>query len=585
MVEAGIALGGIDSVLRTPDDRFHGLPDYTFAPSYTLVSNPVGDEPLRMHYVDEGPSDAAVVLALHDDITWSYLYRKMIPIFVDSGFRVVAPDLVGFGRSDKLADRTSYSLAQHVAWVHEFVHALNLNSIILVCQGWGGPVGMAVLAREPDRFMRVVAGNTLLPTLTEEHQPALTGLLKAIVLSQRDRVFDASTAVARATARDVPPDVLAAYDAPFPDERFKQAMRQFPLLTPVSLDDPGAVMNRETFAVLTRFEQPFLTLSGDSDPETSGWEQIFQERIPGALGQPHLLLEGTGHCWPEDRGAQAAHLVVDWLRDRGSMRQRTRPARDAWPEATVPDDEKPSFDPAEPEPRASQHWPGIDDARLTWERVRERKEIRLYAGDIPFFRLTTPGLDYLAEPYRQLVGLSINRSDAHHVLHDLSQPMPLADDSVSSFQSEEVFHYLRFESLAGIIDEIHRALRPGALFRLSFPDYGCDFLRERCLYDSDGRIVFDPGAGGSPQSPTSRWFGRIDVVRSLIESTRFALEGTVDYLHYYEMDGTPVTHSIDYSMGYVARTPDHDRRVMDPYRPMSMVIDLTKSASSRSIER
>lgn len=316
-------------VLRTPEERFLNLPGFPFAPHYAELANPYADGTLRMHYVDEGPADAPVVLMLHGEPTWSYLYRKLIPVFVQAGFRAVAPDHVGFGRSDKLADKTLYSFAQHVAWARELVCRLDLRDITLVCQDWGGPIGLAVLAQEQDRFARVAAGNTMLHTCEpdlagrvafqnhaegEQDQRIATGLLDWIVFSQRSPEFQASVAAAGATVRDVPKDVLAAYDAPFPDERFKQGMRQFPALIPVTRNDPGAAINRHTFEVLARFERPFLTIFGDSDPTTKGWEHIFQQRIPGARGQPHTTLERTGHFWQEDCGESAAHLLIDWLR-------------------------------------------------------------------------------------------------------------------------------------------------------------------------------------------------------------------------------------------------------------------------------
>ncbi len=319
---------GPTGVLRTPEERFASLPGFPFAPRYRELANPFGEGTLRMHYVDEGPTDAPVVLLVHGEPTWSYLYRKMIPVFVEAGLRAVAPDHIGFGRSDKLADKTLYSFAQHVAWARELVVGLDLHDVTLVGQDWGGPIGMGVLAHEVERFARVAAGNTMLHTCEpelegrivlenhargEQDQVVGTGLLDWILYSQRTPDFRASAAAAGATVREVPRDVLAAYDAPFPDERFKQGMRQFPALIPLTRNDLGAAINRHTFEVLAGFERPFLTIFGDSDPSTRGWERIFQERVPGAKGQPHAILERAGHFFQEDCGEEAAHLIVDWM--------------------------------------------------------------------------------------------------------------------------------------------------------------------------------------------------------------------------------------------------------------------------------
>ncbi len=320
---------GPPGVLRTPDERFANLPGFPFETHYRELTNPFDEGTLRAHFVDEGPRDAPVVLMMHGEPTWSFLYRKMIPVFVEAGYRAVAPDAIGFGRSDKLADKTHYAFAQHVAWAQELVTGLDLRDITLVCQDWGGPIGMGVLAREVDRFARVAAGNTMLHTCEpellgrielqnsaqgERDQTIATGLLDWILFSQRSPDFRASMALAGATAREVPKDVLAAYDAPFPDERYKQGMRQFPALIPVTRNDPGVALNRRTFEALARFERPFLTIYGDSDPTTRGWETIFQERVPGAKGQPHTILERAGHFFQEDCGEEAARLVVDWMR-------------------------------------------------------------------------------------------------------------------------------------------------------------------------------------------------------------------------------------------------------------------------------
>ncbi len=203
--------------------------------------------------------------------------------------------------------------------------------------------------------------------------------------------------------------------------------------------------------------------------------------------------------------------------------------------------------------------------RSRWRRIQRQSTIKLYAGDVP-----------RRPEYNGWIGLSIVQEDDRHIRHDLTTPIPLVDCSVDAFQSEDVLEHIAYSQLPVVLAEIHRVLKPGALFRLSVPDYGCDVLRDRSVLNEAGDIVFDPGGGGTPENPSHLWFPRIDSVRSLVEGSPFADGGTIRFLHYYEMDGTPVTHPIDYSLGLVMRTPDHDDRVKDPYRPMSLVVDLLK---------
>lgn len=316
-------------VVRTDDARFSGLPGFDFEPHYLSVSNPFGSEPLRMHYLDEGPRDAPVVLLAHGEPTWSYLYRKMVPVFAAAGLRAVAPDYVGFGRSDKLTLPAHYSFERHIGWMRELVDTLDLREITLISQDWGGPVALGVLAREPGRFARGVVANTMLHTaeselagritwanhsLSTQVQAVESALVEWRVASHRAENFEASTAVTYAVARGLGPGVAAAYDAPFPGEWHKGGMRQFPLLIPVTPGDPGAVLNRATWDALRKFDRPFLTLFSDSDPATRGWETLFRERVPGAQGQPHRILERAGHFWPEDCGEEVAQDLVAWIR-------------------------------------------------------------------------------------------------------------------------------------------------------------------------------------------------------------------------------------------------------------------------------
>ena len=299
-------------LLRTPDDRFHALPGWRFAPRYTEI--PAGDadsSPLRVHYVDEGPTDAPAVLLLHGEPSWAYLYRKMIPVLVDAGLRAVAPDLPGFGRSDKPADRADYTYERFVAWTARFVDQVGLDGITLVGQDWGGLIGLRLVGEQPDRFARVVAANTFLPT---GDRPPGEAFLRWQQFSQEAPEFPVGRIVNGGCLTDLAADVIAAYDAPFPDDSFKAGARAFPALVPTSPDDPAAPANRRAWEVLERWERPFLTAFSDSDPITRGGDRAFRERVPGCAGQPHTTIEGAGHFLQEDKGEVLAAAVADFVR-------------------------------------------------------------------------------------------------------------------------------------------------------------------------------------------------------------------------------------------------------------------------------
>jgi haloalkane dehalogenase len=319
--------GPAASVARTPDERFVRLPDYPFEPRYAELPG-VGGDPLRMHYLDEGPRDAHPVLLLHGQPTWSYLYRHVVPGLVARGHRVVAPDLVGFGRSDKPTDPTDYTVERHVGWLAALVGTLDLRHVTLVAQDWGGPIGLAVLAGDPDRFDRVVATNTILHT----GDPALAGriawanhsdgrgrrvveeaLLDYVHLAQRAPSLRAGVFVQFATMGDVPEDVVAAYDAPFPDPRYQAGMRQFPALVPLTSSDPATALARSAWEALGKWERPFLTLYSDGDPATRGWDDVFCDHVPGAAGMPHATISGAGHFVQEDQGRLLARLVGEFV--------------------------------------------------------------------------------------------------------------------------------------------------------------------------------------------------------------------------------------------------------------------------------
>jgi haloalkane dehalogenase len=292
-------------ILRTPDERFSNLPGYSFEPHYVQIGN------IRIHYVDEGPRSAAPVLMLHGEPSWSYLYRKMIPIFTAGGIRAVAPDLVGFGRSDKPARREDYTYQRHVDWITQLVRKLDLTRITLVCQDWGGLIGLRIAAEHPDRFARCVAANTGLPTGDGPVGDAFKAWLK---FSQETPIFQVGRIIQGACVTQLGADVTAAYDAPFPEERFKAGARQFPVLVPISPDDPAAAANRKAWQVLRRWEKPFLTAFSDSDPVTKGAEVLLQSEIPGARNQPHTTIMGAGHFLQEDKGEELARVVIDFIR-------------------------------------------------------------------------------------------------------------------------------------------------------------------------------------------------------------------------------------------------------------------------------
>lgn len=293
-------------ILRTPDGRFADLPGYAFAPHYVDL-----DGGLRMQYVDEGPRDAAPVLMLHGEPSWSYLYRKMIPVITAAGLRAVAPDLIGFGRSDKPASQDDYSYAAHVGWITAFVEQLDLRGITLVCQDWGGLIGLRVAAEHPDRFARIVAANTFLPTGDTHPGDAF---LRWQEFSQKAPSLPIGNIVNGGCTTDLPPEIIAAYDAPFPDDSYKAGARVFPLLVPTRPDDPASDANRRAWEVLTKWEKPFLTAFSDGDPITRGADRRFRELVPGTKGMPHTTITGGGHFLQEDRGEELARVVVDFVR-------------------------------------------------------------------------------------------------------------------------------------------------------------------------------------------------------------------------------------------------------------------------------
>jgi haloalkane dehalogenase len=298
------------NVLRTPDDRFAGLPGFDFEPRYATVDDLDGGE-LRVHYLDEGPADAAPVLLMHGEPSWCFLYRHMIPVLLDAGHRVLAPDLVGFGRSDKPAAMADYTYARHVEWMRQLVvDRLDLRDATFFGQDWGGLVGLRVLAAAPDRFARVVIGNTGLPTGRGAPTEAF---LRWQEFSQTTDNFPVGMIVNGGCTTDLTPDVVAGYDAPFPDDSYKAGARIFPSLVPTSADDPATADNEAAWKVLETYDRPFLCAFSDSDPITKGGDAPFLAKVPGAAGQPHTTIAGAGHFLQEDRGPELARVIVDFV--------------------------------------------------------------------------------------------------------------------------------------------------------------------------------------------------------------------------------------------------------------------------------
>jgi haloalkane dehalogenase len=300
--------------LRTPDDRFADLPDFPYAPRYAEVPDQDGGT-LRMAWVEDGPADADPVLLLHGEPSWSFLYRRMIPVLAAAGHRVVAPDLVGFGRSDKPSEIGDHSYARHVEWLRALVlDELGLDRITLVGQDWGGLLGLRLLAENPDRFTALVVANTGLPT-GDHPMPEIWHRFRAAITSAP--VVDVGRFVASGCARPLRDEVRAGYDAPFPDESFKVAARALPTLVPITPDDPATEANRRAWQLLTEMKLPALVAFSDGDPITGAMRPIFERVLPGAQDRAHPVLTGAGHFLQEDAGPELAAEIVRFLAEIG----------------------------------------------------------------------------------------------------------------------------------------------------------------------------------------------------------------------------------------------------------------------------
>lgn len=306
-------------ILRTPLERFDNIPDYPWKPNWLDISNPEGGDPIRMHYLDVGPADAGeTLLFMHGEPVWSFLYRKMIRTVQEKepGYRVLAPDLPGFGKSDKPSERDDYSYERMVDWMSEWVCGLDLQGVTLFCQDWGGLIGLRLVARFPERFARVMVSNTGLPTGG--------GRMTQSFMEWRDTISqqlpDWKYMIQTASVSNISDEALDAYEAPFISEAHRSGSRKLPQLVPVFDDMPSVSENLEAWEVLKQFEKPFITAFGDSDPTSpiGKSDKVFHDRIPGAKGQNHTVFKGAGHFIQEDKGPEVAEFLIKFIHDNPS---------------------------------------------------------------------------------------------------------------------------------------------------------------------------------------------------------------------------------------------------------------------------
>lgn len=297
------------NVLRTPESRFDNLEGYDFQANYLELS-----EGLRMHYLDEGKSENPIALLLHGEPSWSYLYRKMIPILSVNGFRVITPDLIGFGKSDKPTDQSDYTYSSHLNWLTEFIESLDLKNIILFCQDWGGLTGLRLAVDMEERFDMVVASNTTLPTgkITMPES-----FMQWRAFSQHSEKFDIGRVIDNGTVEKLSNEVIHAYNAPFPSEEYKAGARIFPSLVPIAANESEAINNQKAWSKMAQWSKPFLTVFGEQDPIMKGAEIAFQKIVPGAQGQAHTTLN-AGHFIQEEKGEELAQLMIDFYQKNKS---------------------------------------------------------------------------------------------------------------------------------------------------------------------------------------------------------------------------------------------------------------------------
>jgi len=324
---------------RTPDERFENLEDYPFEPRYLTVDDTEGGS-LRIHYVDEGARDGDVVLLLHGQPAWSYLYRHMIPLLVSEGFRVIAPDLVGFGRSDKPTRPEDYTYARHVTWMSDWLTQLDLNDVTVFFQDWGSLIGLRLVTDFPERFSHVVLANGALPAgpITEDFAEPLREAYKNLPVVEADELaerFRDTTGVpgilywrkfcaqskellevgriveGAAGGRTLSDAAKAAYEAPYPDYSYLSGARRFPSLIPIFHDEPEATENRAAWEVLKSFNKPFMLAFADDDPVTTNGGKPFEKVVPGCEGVAHRTIEPAGHFLQQDQPEQCVQAILD----------------------------------------------------------------------------------------------------------------------------------------------------------------------------------------------------------------------------------------------------------------------------------
>jgi haloalkane dehalogenase len=293
-------------ILRTPEACFENLPDYDFSPHYVDIR-----DDLRLHYVDEGPKGARPVIMMHGEPSWSFLYRHMIKRVAKAGYRVLAPDLIGFGRSDKPSQIKEYSYSRHVAWMQDWLDHVDISEAVLFCQDWGGLIGLRLVAESPDRFAGVIAGNTFLPI--GKHDPG-EAFKKWREFAKTVPEFPVGGIIRGATVKPLGDGVEEAYNAPFPEEKYKAGARIFPALVPTSPEMEGVAENIRAWEVFKKWEKPFLTCFSDQDPITAGGDKVFQKLIPGCKGQAHCTLKGGGHFLQEDVPSELSDIIIEFCK-------------------------------------------------------------------------------------------------------------------------------------------------------------------------------------------------------------------------------------------------------------------------------
>jgi haloalkane dehalogenase len=291
-------------LLRTPDERFQNLPEFFFKPNYLKV------EKIRIHYIDEGPTDGKIFLLMHGEPSWCYLYRYMIPLLVKAGYRVIAPDLVGFGRSDKPMEQSDHSYHKHIEWMTKWLKSLEIKDITLFCQDWGALIGLRVAIENQEKFSRIILSNGGLPTGEQRMSKAF---LEWQEFSKTATKFDIKRIIQSATVKKLSKDVLKAYDAPFPDDRYKIGPRIMPSLVPTTINDPESDANKRAIEDFKKWEKPFLTAFSDKDPITRGTEKFWKENIPGGKGQKHVIVKDGGHFIQEDKGSELVDIILDFI--------------------------------------------------------------------------------------------------------------------------------------------------------------------------------------------------------------------------------------------------------------------------------